>query len=67
MSIAVVCPVCDELFEFESPALGREVECSLCGEVFVVTGLAPLALGYACDLEDEGEFYDEEWPRSSVP
>ena len=55
-----LCPVCEELIELDAVALGNEVECPECGELFVITSTDPLELSYAYDLEDEGEFYDEE-------
>ena len=63
-TISVVpCPICDEPIGLETPVIGQEVECAACGEAYVLTEVEPVELAYAYDLEDEGEFYDEDVPR----
>lgn len=65
LALSVVpCPVCNELIEIETPAVGREVECPECGEIFVVARTEPVELVYAYDLDEEKEVYDEERPRT---
>lgn len=65
LTLSVVpCPVCNEPIELETPAVGLEVECPDCGEVFVVTRTEPVELAYAYDMDEERVFYDEDRPRA---
>lgn len=57
------CPLCGELIDIEAGFVGKEVECLQCGEVFRIASLEPLQLVYAFDVEDEGEFVDEDFRR----
>lgn len=63
-AIATACPVCGELIEVVDGYEEKQIECPECGELFRVVSLEPLQLAYAYDLNEEGEFYDEEKPHS---
>jgi lysine biosynthesis protein LysW len=59
-TVATACPVCGELLEVVDAHINEQIECPECGELFRVVSLEPLQLTYAYDLNQEGEFYDEE-------
>ena len=63
-AIATACPICGELIEVVDGYGDKQVECPECGEVFRIASLEPLQLAYAYDLNDEGEFYEEDKPHS---
>jgi hypothetical protein len=59
--IATVCPVCGELIEVVAGYEAKQIECS---KLFRIVSLEPLQLAYAYDLDEQGEFFDEERPHS---
>lgn len=63
-TIATACPVCGELLEVVDAHVNKQIECPECGELFRVVSLEPLQLAYAYDLDREGEFFEEDKPRS---
>jgi lysine biosynthesis protein LysW len=57
------CLVCGGLIEVVEPFTGKLVECPDCKEAFRVLSLQPLQLTYAYNLDDEGEFVDDDYPH----
>jgi predicted RNA-binding Zn-ribbon protein involved in translation (DUF1610 family) len=62
-TIATRCLVCDALIEVVDAYESKQLECPECGEVFRVVSLEPLQLTYAYDLNEEGEYDDEDRPH----
>ncbi len=62
--IATACLVCGEFIEVVDGYGDKQVECPECGEVFRIVSLEPLQLAYAYDLNEEGEFFEEDKSRS---
>lgn len=62
--VASSCPVCGELIDVVDAYEDKDIECSQCGELFRIVSLEPLQLAYAYDLDEEGEFLDEDQPHS---
>jgi DNA-directed RNA polymerase subunit RPC12/RpoP len=62
-TVATRCLVCDALIEVVDAYETKQIECPECGELFRVVSLGPLQLAYAYDLNEEGEFYDEDKPH----
>jgi uncharacterized paraquat-inducible protein A len=58
------CPVCDALIEVVDPYESMQLECPECTEIFRVVSTKPLQLAYALELNEEGEFDDEDRPHS---
>jgi lysine biosynthesis protein LysW len=56
------CPECDADLDLDESDVeeGDQVDCSECGESFVVTGTDPLELELADDGDDEDEDEEEE-------
>lgn len=56
------CPECDADLEIDESDVeeGDQVDCSECGETFVVTGTDPLELEVADEDEDEDEEEEED-------
>lgn len=59
-TVATACPVCGELLEVANAHINEQIECPECGELFRVVSLEPLQLAYAYDLDEEGEFLEED-------
>ena len=58
--VTTLCPVCGELIEIVAGFQGKQIECLECREVFCIVSLEPLKLAYALDLNNEGEFFEED-------
>jgi lysine biosynthesis protein LysW len=67
VSMPLECPICGGVIELDAPVAGAQVDCPDCGELFLITALQPLKLGYALDMEAEAEFADEERPHTVHP